>query len=424
MTATEVPSTSMSFAMAPGSPAGVELARLADGHADELRASSAAHDQAGSFMADQFASMQRSGFLGAAAPEAYGGLGIAASVDIVAAFNRLGRGDGGAAIGAHMHLVTAVGIARLVNDAARIGATAPAWLDDLLHAIGKGQALISVAGTEPGQTIGWFQTAGRPTDGGYLLSGRKAFATNSPGATHFYVMFRIPATDGGWMNAVTIVDATSEGIQVNDDWDPLGMRSSGSNSIEITRCFVPADRVLPVGRPREISRYWVRFFVEGNAGLLATYVGLAEEALRVATEQVAGRTSTVSGNPVAVRPGIQQHVAEAMIRVGTARACVERIARIIDAFYQRDTAHAAPMAEHHRLMAEFQTAKMASNRACIEAVDLAMTVAGGSGYLASSRLSQLYRDVRAGPFMQAYSPIETFEYVGKVALGLEPDLVD
>ena len=72
-------------------------------------------------------------------------------------------------------------------------------------------------------------------------------------------------------------------------------------------------------------------------------------------------------------------------------------------------------------MKDYQLAKWVVNRGAIEIVGKAMDVVGGASFMAGHPLARLYRDVRAGPFMQPYSPSEAREYIGKVALGLLPE---
>jgi alkylation response protein AidB-like acyl-CoA dehydrogenase len=66
--------------------------------------------------------------------------------------------------------------------------------------------------------------------------------------------------------------------------------------------------------------------------------------------------------------------------------------------------------------------KYVVNRKAIDIVDKAMIVCGGAAYMSKHPLARLYRDVRAGPFMQPFSPYEAFEYIGKIALGLDPQI--
>ena len=75
----------------------------------------------------------------------------------------------------------------------------------------------------------------------------------------------------------------------------------------------------------------------------------------------------------------------------------------------------------HRLMQAYQAAKWTVNRGAIDIVSKAMDLAGGSGYMSSSPLARLYRDVRAGPFMQPHAATDIRTYVGQVALERYPD---
>ncbi|WP_421843157.1 acyl-CoA dehydrogenase family protein [Mycobacterium sp.] len=69
------------------------------------------------------------------------------------------------------------------------------------------------------------------------------------------------------------------------------------------------------------------------------------------------------------------------------------------------------------VLAELQKAKLYVTATAIDIVNDAMTVVGGAGYLNKHPISRLYRDVRAGQYMQPFSPIEGFEYLGKTAIG-------
>ena len=74
----------------------------------------------------------------------------------------------------------------------------------------------------------------------------------------------------------------------------------------------------------------------------------------------------------------------------------------------------------HACMRDYQCAKWTVNQNAIAIVSRAMDVCGGGAFMSGHELSRLYRDVRAGPFMEPFTPTETHEYIGQVALGRYP----
>ncbi len=55
-------------------------------------------------------------------------------------------------------------------------------------------------------------------------------------------------------------------------------------------------------------------------------------------------------------------------------------------------------------------------------VDRALSLSGGAGYMNKNRLSRMYRDVRATPFMHPLGANVAYEFIGQVTLGVEPTL--
>jgi alkylation response protein AidB-like acyl-CoA dehydrogenase len=125
---------------------------------------------------------------------------------------------------------------------------------------------------------------------------------------------------------------------------------------------------------------------------------------------------------LADRIPIQQLVAENEIDLAVCRAITERVGRAADTFVQRAAKEEPSSEEAAALMKEVQCMKYVVNRRSIDIVDRAMIVCGGGAFMSKHPLSRLYRDVRAGPFMQPFAPYEALEYIGKIALGIEPIL--
>src|SRR5690606_38284000 len=66
-------------------------------------------------------------------------------------------------------------------------------------------------------------TVAKPVDGGYVVSGRKIFASLSESANIHNVVCLVPGDDRVRLLGV---EAGAPGLTVTGDWDPLGMRGT------------------------------------------------------------------------------------------------------------------------------------------------------------------------------------------------------
>src|SRR4051794_35230266 len=166
----------MRFDLQPVTEPGTRYVALAEGHVAELAGRAAAHDQAGTFVADNIAALQASGFLAANVPEDLGGLGNASIHDQMVALSRLGRGDSSTAIAANMHAIFVFFFARDWTAARAAGNSELAnGLGALLAEVGRQEAVYCFFFTEPGTDAMHPRAEATRTDGGWLLNGHKSF---------------------------------------------------------------------------------------------------------------------------------------------------------------------------------------------------------------------------------------------------------
>jgi len=388
---------------------------LASGVISTLRERAPKYDHAGSFPFDNIRDLHACGVLRATVPEDLGGLGVAALRDLAVCIERLARGDGSTAIGANMHLAVVWAMAREWRTRRAAGGEEEvAGLESLLRSVAAGSLTISVLVSERGAGFLDTRTEAAPVEGGWRVQGRKLFGTLSSAAGLFVVAVRLRAEGREDRLAFAYVPRETEGLEVLDNWDALGMRASGSNDVVLHDCFVPAPLVVDLGTWGRWNSRLLEGRAAGNIGLLGAFLGIAEAARQLALDDVRSNADRV------VQPATRHAVGELEIALAAARAGLQRGADALDGHFARHPEGPAPLVEAHAAMKHFQCAKWTVNRRAIEVVDRAMTLSGGRSYARCHPLSRLYRDVRAGPFMQPFQPPEALQYIGAVALG-EPD---
>ena len=401
----------MDSELQPVSDAGRAFVALCEQHQPDFAARAGQHDSEASFPHENFAAMVASGVMAATVPQELGGLGVVALRDHIAGLNRLARGDGSTALAANMHIGHVRTLARAWRGATTTGDTLrAATLETWLREVAAGRMILAAVGSESGSPL-QRPTAEAIRDGdGWRLTGRKSFATGAPVATLLATVFRISDGAGGHRTAAAYIGRDAPGVEVPSNWDALGMRASGSHDVVFKDCFIPASRVQDLGPWGELTQRILLLASNGVIGLASAFLGIAEAARANALRQIELRGRGANA-------AVQHLVAEMEIDLAAARATLERAAANVDALFD---AHPITAPSEIVLAAakEGQCAKWFVSRKAIDIVDHAMTLSGGSGYMSGNPLSRFYRDVRAGPFMQPFSPLEAFEFIGKITLGI------
>jgi alkylation response protein AidB-like acyl-CoA dehydrogenase len=388
--------------------AGARLVAIAEALADDFAGRAGEHDRDGSYPFEAIDALKAAGYFAAPVPVALGGLGVCSAHDLLVASSRLARGDASVAIGVNMHLVAVLNMERRRRVALAAGTErrARAFAATLKQIAEKG-VVLAAAISERGQDLTRPGTLATRTESGWRIDGRKMFCTMSPAATDLYVAVTYTDHDAIERYAYAMVPTDTPGVVIHDDWDALGMRASGSNSITLNGVQLPEAAVrggFPAGDPLP---YMERNLVAGLFHAAAS-LGIAESADHIARRATAGR---INGD---ARPRIQ--IAENTIDLAAARGVLSRAATLIDNHHTANPATDGTAHELTALFAEAQAAKAFINEAAARIVDRALALSGGTGYTNGSPLARAYRDVKAGTFMHPLGANRAYDYLSHAAL--------
>ncbi|MCY0869335.1 MAG: acyl-CoA/acyl-ACP dehydrogenase [Firmicutes bacterium] len=355
------------------------VATEARGLAGRIAQAGLVADRDAQFTADAIRTLQAAGYGGLTAPVEYGGQG-ATITELVLAQEALGEADpsAGLVFGWHLGLLLSLRETRTWPEARYA---------DLCREAVAGRALINACRSEP--ETGSPSRGGRPTttaervDGGYVVTGRKTWATGGPALTHILISAGV---DGSAAVGEFLVRAGSSGLSLDLTWDSLSLRGSGSHTIVMDHVFVPDDDVCSITEPGQRPARG-----GANAGLLhipGLYMGVANAARRFTIEHARSYApNSLGGKTIATVPAVRERLGRIEVLRTSARLLLYDVARQADA---------CPVQERGQLRHLLGLAKLQVTNAAVEIVDLCMRIVGGDSLLRSLPLERCYRDVRAG----------------------------
>lgn len=264
------------------------------------------------------AEMRGAGVLRITVPAELGGLG-GSVVDACVALEKLSAALGSAGLAANMHL-------QYIGGALVSGLWPEAMLARFLRGVVEHGWLINNCQAEPEMGSpargGLPATTATRADGGWLLSGRKSWATASTQLTHLGVSATVRAPDVPEHLGQFLVRADSAGVSIDRTWRALSMRESASHDFVFNDVFVPDDHVIRVSATGETYRPPLDVAPWHGLPFAATYVGIAVAARNWVARFAATRTPTNLGYPIGQIPGVQRNLGEIEALLFAARRVV------------------------------------------------------------------------------------------------------
>lgn len=321
-----------------------------------------------------------------------------------------------------------------VMAAGSVGCSATGWVGGVvgLHpweiAVMDGRAQEEVWGEDQDTWISSpYVALGRAekVDGGYRFSGHWTFSSGSDHAQWAHLGGLILDDNGdpqpGTDHHFLIPRSDYEIVQ--DSWDTVGLKGTGSKDIVIKDAFVPDYRALQystvvdgtaaAAAGRENPLYAMPWFVLFGNAVTATVIGICEGAL-AATVDYQRERADVFGTRVTQDSFTLPSIGEAASEIRASRVQVlDNVNRIFDIVEKGGVPSLA-------LRAEARRDQVRSSWRAVAAVDSLFARTGGNAIRSDKPLQRIWRDAHAGLNHAVNMPGPTYQVAALSLMGIEP----
>lgn len=321
-----------------------------------------------------FKKMGDLGLLGIAKPEAYGGMGLDYSYQIVFA-EELGRIQVGGvpmAIGVQTDMATPA--------LARYGSEA--LCHEFLTPAIAGDAVFSVAVSEPaaGSDVGAIKTTALKDGGDYIINGSKMWITNSTQADYLCLLANTSEAKGKagqYQNkSLIVVPTKTKGVSFSEPLNKLGMRSSDTAQIYFDDVRVPQSHCI--GDEGAGFIYQMQQFQEERLFAAANNLKNLEWCISQTAEYAGQRMAF--GKSILDNQVVHYRLAELQTEIECLRSLV----------YQTVEEYVAG----EDVVRKASMCKLKSGRLAREVTDSCLQYWGGMGFMWDNPVSRMYRDAR------------------------------
>src|SRR3954454_17638821 len=250
--------------------------------------------------------------------------------------------------------------------------------------------------TEPdvGSDPARLATTAEPVDGGYVINGRKLWATNGAIADVVVVMAKVPEPG----ISAFILPYDTEGVTVTHRNQFMGLRGIENSATELKDVFVASENLI--GREGQGLKIALTTLNTGRLALPAICVGTAKYATKVAREWANERVQW--GRPVGRHDAVAQKIAFIAATAFGLEAMLDVASRLADA-------------KRSDVRIEAALAKLYASEMGWRVVDELLQVRGGRGYETAESLrargekpipvEQLMRDMRINRIFEGSTEI-------------------